>query len=196
MRCACERPAGLLALTTLLLATLIAAACGGSSAAPTAAPTTAVKAATQSVATTGAVLAPTAAGAVTPVGPTVAAAATALAPTGVAVGTAAAAGAAASAGQLADAGKTVFADNCARCHGDQGQGVTGPALIGPSASYGRFSNAEQLLNYISTAMPMDHPGSLTPQQYLQVTAYLLVQNNILQTSASMSNLGSVPLKSP
>ncbi len=195
MRGACEGPAVLLALATLLLTILATAACGGSPAAPTAAPTTAVKSATQPAATTGAALAPTAAAVVTSGGPP-AAAATTLAPTGVAVGTSVAPGAAATAGQLADAGKSVYADNCARCHGDQGQGVTGPALIGPSASYGRFSNADQLLSYISTAMPMDHPGSLTPQQYLQVTAYLLVQNNILQPGASMSNLGSVPLKSP
>jgi len=85
-------------------------------------------------------------------------------------------------GQLADSGKTVFASRCAKCHGDQGQGITGPTLVGASANLVKYGTAQQLLSFIGTSMPLDAPGSLSQQQYLQVLAFLLVQNNYLATN--------------
>ena len=80
-------------------------------------------------------------------------------------------------GALAQAGNTVFANSCAVCHGDAGQGKIGPALIGANQHLANYQTAQGLLNFISTNMPFDKPGSLTHQQYLEVLAFLMTQNN-------------------
>ena len=98
--------------------------------------------------------------------------------------------------QLADSGKTIFASRCAKCHGDQGQGITGPALIGSSANLIKYSTAQTLLSFIGTAMPLDAPGSLSHQEYLQLLSFLLIQNNDVTGSTVLneSALASVQLK--
>ncbi len=99
------------------------------------------------------------------------------------------------AGQLADQGKLVFARHCAKCHGDQGQGVTAPANIGPNAQLEKYKTAKGLYDYVSTLMPNDAPGSLSPQEYLQVVSYLLVENNFVKpdTPINPNTLDSIPL---
>ncbi len=82
------------------------------------------------------------------------------------------------AGQLAEQGKTVLA-NFGQCHGDSGQGLRAPAIIGSSAQLAKYNNAKELLGYISSTMPADKPGSLTQQQYLQVLCFILVQNKFV-----------------
>jgi mono/diheme cytochrome c family protein len=90
------------------------------------------------------------------------------------------------AGQLSDQGKQVFASHCAKCHGDQGQGVTAPANIGPNATLQKYKTAKGLYDYVSTLMPNDAPGSLSQQEYLQVVSYLLVQNNFVSPQAPIN----------
>ena len=99
-------------------------------------------------------------------------------------------------GQFADGGKAVFASHCSKCHGDQGQGITGPAVIGPNANLTKYNTAQGLLNFVDTSMPLDAPGSLTHQEYLQVLCFLLVQNKFASADSSFSEsaLGSVQLK--
>ena len=87
--------------------------------------------------------------------------------------------AAASYGQFAAAGKTLFTGHCAKCHGDNGQGVTAPAIIGAGSNLAKYNTARGLLNFIEVAMPFDAPGSLSQQDYLNLMAFLLVQNNYL-----------------
>lgn len=98
--------------------------------------------------------------------------------------------------QLAESGKTVFASRCANCHGDQGQGVTAPGLIGANANLGKYGTAEGLLNFIDTSMPLDAPGKLSHQEYLQMLCFLLVQNNYASGSTIFDEnaLGNVQLK--
>src|SRR5450756_2449488 len=178
---------GLTVLGALTAFGLILTACS-----PAAAPAspTAAKVATEPVATTGAVVAPT----------ILATAATALAPTAAAAATSAAlsAGTATTitAGQLSDAGQAVYASSCAACHGAQGQGGIGPALIGPNANFGAFRSAQDLLTFTTFTMPKTHPGSLSSEQYMDVTAYLLVQDGFAQRNASLSSagFGSIQLK--
>jgi cytochrome c oxidase subunit 2 len=104
---------------------------------------------------------------------------------------------------LAAAGKTVYASNCAICHGSNGEGGAGPALWGSNATLGQYSgvtlfknNAQDLLNFISTKMPLTAPGSLSSQQYLELLAYILVQDNQVPPSSMFneSQLGSITLK--
>jgi mono/diheme cytochrome c family protein len=78
----------------------------------------------------------------------------------------------------AERGKAVFAMNCAGCHGDKLEGGTaGPTLSGPDFTNGyKDGSAAALLNKISQDMPSSAPGSLEPQQYADVFAYLLSVN--------------------
>jgi mono/diheme cytochrome c family protein len=79
----------------------------------------------------------------------------------------------------ASAGATVYAQSCAACHGSQLEGVAAPALKGPA--FGDMANAQSLtvdtlLDVISNTMPQSDPGSLKPEDYAAVTAYILQQN--------------------
>ena len=86
------------------------------------------------------------------------------------------------AGALADAGKGVFANKCTGCHGANGQGGVGPANIGSSNALAKYATAKGLYDKVSTTMPKSAPGSLSAAEYLQVTAFLLVQNNFVKAS--------------
>jgi len=78
----------------------------------------------------------------------------------------------------AERGKAVFAMNCAGCHGDKAEGGTaGPTLSGPDFTNGyKDGTAGALLNKISQDMPSSAPGSLEPQQYADVFAFVLSIN--------------------
>lgn len=72
-------------------------------------------------------------------------------------------------------GSEVFAASCIACHGDTGQGTAaGPPLWGPqSYNIGAgMSRVNTAARYIHKLMPRDKPGSLTPQQAYDVSAYI------------------------
>lgn len=100
------------------------------------------------------------------------------------------------AGELAQAGQSVFANRCASCHGADGQGGTAPAVIGASAHLGEYNTAQGLLGYVETNMPALNPGSLSHQEYLNIVAYLLIQNGDLSADASFdeTRLGDISLE--
>lgn len=77
-----------------------------------------------------------------------------------------------------DPGQQVFAANCARCHGSNGEGSPrGPQLVGPNTAPHELS-ADDLYNYVHTAMPLNNPGSLTDQEYRDVVTYLRKLNGL------------------
>ena len=78
----------------------------------------------------------------------------------------------------AGAGATVYSASCQQCHGVNLQGQSAPALTGATfRNYvGKSGTAQSLFDFISRQMPADHPGSLTQQEYLNVTAFLLSRN--------------------
>ncbi len=90
-------------------------------------------------------------------------------------------------GQLADAGRSVFASRCAQCHGDNGQGLNAPAVIGSNANLGKYNTAQGLLDYIDVTMPFNAPGSLSSQEYSNVLGFLLVQNNYVSASTAFDS---------
>jgi DMSO/TMAO reductase YedYZ molybdopterin-dependent catalytic subunit/mono/diheme cytochrome c family protein len=96
---------------------------------------------------------------------------------------------------LAAAGKTVY-QRCVACHGPEGQGMTGPALWGTKENLKKYGDAGSMYSFIHRTMPFDAPGSLTDDQYMQVTAYLLLQNQFVQpnTQLSQSSLKDIALK--
>ena len=69
--------------------------------------------------------------------------------------------------QQAAAGAEVYKTTCARCHASaQWQG----SIFAANWRDRRLSDFHDL---VATTMPQDNPGSLTPQQYVDVTAYVL-----------------------
>jgi alcohol dehydrogenase (cytochrome c) len=94
----------------------------------------------------------------------------------------------------ASRGAAVYAQDCAQCHGASLRGDSGPPLTGPTfqQAYGT-GTAAQLYDFISRQMPQDKPGSLSQQQYLDVTGYILSRNgfpsgNTLLQIASLSQI--------
>jgi mono/diheme cytochrome c family protein len=77
------------------------------------------------------------------------------------------------------AGQEVYATECAQCHGENGEGGTGPLVIGGNKRIASYESTERLYDYVSRTMPFDEPGSLTPEQYWNVIAYLLDENDLL-----------------
>jgi mono/diheme cytochrome c family protein len=80
------------------------------------------------------------------------------------------------------AGQQVFTANCARCHGERGQGggqddPEAPLIIGARALTG-FRDGQDLYEYVTDSMPNDNPGSLPADDYWNVLAFLLAQNNL------------------
>lgn len=73
------------------------------------------------------------------------------------------------------AGKAAFAAECASCHGAHLQGVSGPALTG-SAFGASHLTVSALRNGMTTRMPLNAPGSLSPTTYAAIIAYLLASN--------------------
>ncbi|MEJ2436381.1 MAG: cytochrome c [Pseudolabrys sp.] len=79
----------------------------------------------------------------------------------------------------AQAGQQVFTHICATCHGKDLQGKSGPQIAGTA-----FLKKAKLLGWsvgnlrslVVSTMPRSNPGSLKPQQYADVLAYLLAVN--------------------
>jgi mono/diheme cytochrome c family protein len=96
----------------------------------------------------------------------------------------------------ATAGAQVYVSSCAACHGTALEGVAAPALKG--APFGEMATAQSLtaatlLDVIANTMPQSDPGSLKPEEYAAVTAYILQQNGYPAGTAALAN-GAAGLK--
>jgi mono/diheme cytochrome c family protein len=69
-------------------------------------------------------------------------------------------------------GQTVYAGQCAVCHGDKLQGISAPALTGASFAKSHL-NVSQFRSVVATQMPLTAPGSLAPDDYASLMAFLL-----------------------
>jgi cytochrome c len=96
-----------------------------------------------------------------------------------------------------DHGASIFADQCAACHGDGGKGemttTSGAPAAPPVVSDIKRSGiddttltianywpyATTLFDYIRRAMPWTSPRSLTDDQVYALTAYILAQNKLI-----------------
>jgi cytochrome c len=90
-------------------------------------------------------------------------------------------------GRAADGAK-IFAEKCALCHGDHGQGGHAARLIGgpPKASLdggktiaNYWPYATTLFDFIRRSMPFTQPRSLTDQEVYSLVAYLLAENKLI-----------------
>lgn len=106
-----------------------------------------------------------------------------------------------------EAGKTVYADHCARCHGDAGQGgKKAPMLVGQGAfpleprpgqkRTAKFHNAMDIAGFVTKNMPPDASdrAEMTTPQYWAVLAFALSANGVkLDKPVGPDNAASIVL---
>ncbi|HKB95244.1 MAG TPA: PQQ-binding-like beta-propeller repeat protein, partial [Rhizomicrobium sp.] len=97
----------------------------------------------------------------------------------------------------AEAGHAAYAASCAGCHrANLAGGGDAPALGGNGfmSSFGNRSTKD-LYNFIAKSMPVGAPGSLSEEQYTNITAYLLYANGAKAGSAPFSKNTDVKVSS-
>lgn len=92
-------------------------------------------------------------------------------------------------------GKTIYEENCAACHGVNGQGGIKDRLVGgqgtltsarPVKTVGSFwPYSTTLFDYVRRAMPYQAPGSLSIDETYAVTAYILSLNGLLPETGKL-----------
>jgi cytochrome c len=94
----------------------------------------------------------------------------------------------------AERGHTLYMQSCSRCHGANLSGsFETPPLIGRFMPYWSGSTLDALFDYVSTAMPLDHPGALGAGANTDIVAFILKSNDIPSGSKDLSagNLKSI-----
>ncbi|HUE64381.1 MAG TPA: cytochrome c [Rhizomicrobium sp.] len=87
----------------------------------------------------------------------------------------------------AERGHTLYMQNCSRCHGAELWGTYEiPPLVGRFMPYWSNSKLDALFDYVSTAMPLDHPGALGPSANADIVAFILKSNDIPSGSTELS----------
>ena len=92
--------------------------------------------------------------------------------------------------QQAERGAADYSSHCVACHGENlvGNVADVPALSGKTFLYNWDSLALQaLFDRIHTTMPMSNPGSLSAQEALELTAYILSVNRIPAGTSALSS---------
>jgi polar amino acid transport system substrate-binding protein len=87
-------------------------------------------------------------------------------------------------------GATLYASKCAMCHGTNLEGGAGPPLTGQNmTTLGTKTHLTvgDMYNYIVSNMPMNAPGSLTKDEYVKITAYILKENGYPAGSKAMTD---------
>ena len=103
-------------------------------------------------------------------------------------------------------GEEVYAELCAACHGDFGEGVDRwPQLVGGEDTLNTFDPvkttssywpyASTMYDYIYRAMPFGEAQSLTHDETYQIVAFLLYMSDIIDEDYDLShqNIGSVEM---
>jgi S-disulfanyl-L-cysteine oxidoreductase SoxD len=103
-------------------------------------------------------------------------------------------------------GKEIFAEQCAACHGEKGQGGVGERLVGgqgtiatpkPIKTVGSFwPYAPTLFDYIRRAMPQNAPQSLSNEDVYAVSGYILNMNGLLPADATLDAKTLSAIKMP
>src|SRR5947209_14482447 len=103
-------------------------------------------------------------------------------------------------------GREVFAQQCASCHGDKGEGGVGDRLVGgqgtiatpkPIRTVGSYwPYATTLFDYIRRAMPQNAPQSLSNEEVYAVSAYILNLNGLIGADATLDAKSLAAIKMP
>ncbi len=84
-------------------------------------------------------------------------------------------------------GRTLYLQNCSRCHGaDLSGNFETPPLVGRFMPYWSGSTLDALFDYVSTAMPLDHPGALGAGANSDILAHILKSNALPPGSRELS----------
>jgi len=103
-------------------------------------------------------------------------------------------------------GASLYAQQCASCHGAKGEGASGDKLVGgagtlasskPVKTIGSYwPYAPTLFDYIRRAMPLTAPQSLSNEQVYAVTAYLLHLNGLVAQDARLDAKSLAAIRMP
>ncbi|MGA7803142.1 c-type cytochrome [Bradyrhizobium sp.] len=103
-------------------------------------------------------------------------------------------------------GREVFAQQCAACHGEKGEGGVGDRLAGGQGTLGTpkpvrtvgsyWPYAPTLFDYIRRAMPQNAPESLSNEDVYAVSAYILNLNGLLPADATLDAKTLAAIKMP
>src|ERR1700751_5781201 len=103
-------------------------------------------------------------------------------------------------------GREVFAQQCAACHGTNGEGGIGEQLVGgqgtlakptPGKTVGSYwPYAPTLFDYIRRAMPQNAPESLSNDDVYAVSAYILHLNGLLPADSEIDAKTMAAIKMP
>jgi S-disulfanyl-L-cysteine oxidoreductase SoxD len=103
-------------------------------------------------------------------------------------------------------GREIFAQQCAACHGEKGEGGVGDRLVGgqgtlstskPVRTVGSYwPYAPTLFDYIRRAMPQNAPESLSNDDVYAVSAYILNLNGLLPNDATLDAKSLAAIKMP
>jgi len=103
-------------------------------------------------------------------------------------------------------GREVFAQQCAACHGEKGEGGIGDRLVGgegtlatakPIKTVGSYwPYAPTLFDYIRRAMPQNAPQSLSNEDVYAVAAYILNMNGLFPADATLDAKSLSAIKMP
>ncbi len=93
-------------------------------------------------------------------------------------------------------GSVIYAQSCASCHGEHGEGGTAEELVGepkppaadnPSKAIGSYwPYATTIFDFVRRSMPPSAPGSLSADEAYAVTAYLLAANKIIAENVEIN----------
>jgi len=102
-------------------------------------------------------------------------------------------------------GAQVYAQKCAACHGENGEGGIAGQVIGGRKidrieavkTIGNFyGHATTVFDFIRRAMPFNEPRTLTNDEAYAVTAYLLAANKIIGETEAMDAQSLPKVKMP
>lgn len=89
--------------------------------------------------------------------------------------------------EQANRGDSLYPDSCSRCHGDELEGDEAPALEGEEfLKDWKGLTLGDLYKRIRDSMPLDHPGSITPAQAADLTAFILRRNKVPEGKIAMA----------
>ena len=104
-------------------------------------------------------------------------------------------------------GEEIYANRCASCHGDFGEGVDRwPALVGgdgtlashdPEKTTGSYwPYASTIFDYVYRSMPFGEAQTLTHDETYKIVAYLLNMNEIIDEDFVLSEINIGKIKMP
>jgi S-disulfanyl-L-cysteine oxidoreductase SoxD len=103
-------------------------------------------------------------------------------------------------------GRELFAQQCAACHGEKGEGGVGDKLAGgqgtiatakPVRTVGSYwPYAPTLFDYIRRAMPQNAPQSLSNEDVYAVSAYVLKLNGLVPDDATLDAKSLATIRMP